>query len=400
MLGLFITTLLYASGRALIHSRAERPFSTWMADSIIARGQGHGISTSGSPQVSYEHGTFQSALRQLYNVTGNATYLEWIQSGIENVLNSNGTVGATYNASAYTLDDIRIGPSFIKLFQSTGDARYKTAAQEYRNQLNSQPRNTQHGFWHKLIYPYQMWLDGLYMAEPFYSLYVDVFEHGNTTALDDVKRQFDLVWAHCRDAKTGLLRHGYFDLAASNLTTVPVWADTKTGASPEVWDRAVGWYVVALSDMLAPPDNIPKRHPAYATLLAQYRSLVPALARNADPVTGAWWLVLTQPGRSGNYIESSGSAMFVYAMLKSVSAGLVHDHDGIIVKTAKRAYEYLVDTFVIKNSNGTLSWNGTVVVGSLDRDGSFDYYISQPINLNDLKGAAPFVLASIEYEKL
>ncbi|EJD47693.1 glycosyl hydrolase [Auricularia subglabra TFB-10046 SS5] len=385
---------------ALVHPRFARPLSTWMADSVIARGQGHGLSSSGTPQVSYEHGTFQSALRQLFNVTGNATYLSWIQSGIDNVVRADGTVGATYNMSAFTLDDIRIGPSFIKLFQSTGDVKYKKAAQEYRTQLNNQPRNTQGGFWHKLRYPDQMWLDGLYMGEPFYALYADAFENHNATTLDDLARQFALIWAHCRDAKTGLLRHGYFDLAARDRSPVPVWADPVSGASPEVWIRAVGWYVVALADLLAPPDNVPETHPAYGALLAQYRALVPALAKQADPKTGAWWLVMSQPGRAGNYIESSGSAMFVYAMLKAVSAGLVVDRDGSIVKTAKRAYEYLADTFVIKNTDGTLNWNGTVIVGSLDQDGTFDYYIKQPINMNDLKGAAPFVLASIEYEKL
>lgn len=222
-----------------------------------------------------------------------------------------------------------------------------------------------------------MWLDGLYMGEPFYGLYADTFEAHNASALRDLQNQFALIWAHCRDAKTGLLRHGFFDLAASNRSAVPVWADPVTGASPEVWIRAVGWYVVALADLLAPPDGIPTTHPAYAALLAQYRALVPALVRNVDPTTGAWWLVMSQPGRAGNYIESSGSAMFVYAMLKAVSARLVPDPDGAIVKAAVRAYNYIVDTFVIPNEDGTLSWNGTVVVGSLDQDGSFDYYITQ-----------------------
>ncbi|KZW02459.1 glycosyl hydrolase [Exidia glandulosa HHB12029] len=395
---IFVLFLLTAHAR--VHPRAERPFSTWMADSVIARGQGHGLSTSGTPQVSYEHGTFHSALRQLVNVTGNATYAQWIQSGIDNVLNSDGTVGATYNMSAFTLDDLRIGPSFIKLYQSTGNAKYKKASDEYRTQLNKHPRNTKGGFWHKLRYPDQMWLDGLYMGEPFYALYADTFESHNVTALTDLQNQFSLIWSHCRDTKTGLLRHGYFDLAAASRSPTPVWADPISGASPEVWIRAVGWYVVALADLLTPPDNFPTTHPAYAALLEQYRTLIPALAKNVDPATGAWWLVMSQPGRAGNYIESSGSAMFVYAMLKGVSSGLLKDPDGAIVKAASRAYEYLADTFVLKNADGTLNWNGTVIVGSLDQDGTFDYYIKQPINMNDLKGAAPFVLASIEYEKL
>lgn len=368
-----------------------------MADSVMARGQGHGLSPAGKPQASYEHGTFQSALRQLYEVTHNATYLDYIRTGIDNVVQPDGTIGANYTITKYVLDDIRLGPSMIKLYHQTGDVKYKIAADTFRKQLNEQPRNTEGGLFHMLKYANQMWLDGLYMAQPFLALYARDFEDNNSTALFDIEHQFNLIWQHCRDDKTGLLRHGYFDLASSS--AVPKWADPVSGASPEVWIRAVGWYVVALVDLLAPPDNVPVEHPVYATLLAQLRTLVTALVGTADSATGGWWLVMTQPGRAGNYIESSGSSMFIYSMLKAVSAGLIDDADGSIVQTARRAYEYLGDTFVIVNDDGTLNWNGTVIVGSLD-NGDYNAYIERRINMNDVKGSAPFVLASIEYEKL
>ncbi|EJD47692.1 family 88 glycosyl hydrolase [Auricularia subglabra TFB-10046 SS5] len=390
---------LAPSALALLHPRFDRPLSVWMADSVIARKQAYGLSTSGRPQVSYEHGTFQSALRALYEITKNETYLDWIQGGIDNVLLPDGNIGANYTMSTYVIDDIRLGPSMIKLYQRTGDKRYKVAADVLRTQLRQQPRNTEGGFFHFLRFPNQMWLDGLYMAEPFYALYAEEYEHGNATALFDLQLQFSLIWKHCRDKKTGLLRHGWYDNKAVNSPLVPAWADPVTGASPEVWIRAVGWYVVALVDLLTPPDAIPKWHPAQVTLRYQLNELVRALVKNADPATGAWWLVMTQVGREGNYIESSGSAMFVYAMLRAVSQGLVYDYDGSIVKTAKRAYEYLVDRFIIENPNGTLSYNGTVIVGHLDY-GTFESYVSERINLNDVKGTAPFVLASMEYEKL
>ena len=192
---------------------------------------------------------------------------------------------------------------------------------------------------------------------------------------------------------------------------------TDRGHSPEVWDRALGWYAMALVDTLA---ILPQTHPGHRTLLSFLQTLLPRLAAAADPTSGVWWLVITQPDRTLNYFESSGAAMYVYAMLRAVRLGYVKDPGGKLIAAAKKAYEYMINNWVVDNGDGTMGWLNTVVVGSLDTDGSFNvsdsprqlrrlpeltslfvqYYVSQPTDLNDLKGVAAFILASYEYEEL
>lgn len=147
-----------------------------------------------------------------------------------------------------------------------------------------------------------------------------------------------------------------------------VWADADRGHSPEIWVRALGWYSMALVDVLS---IIPTSHPGHAAILTILRLLAPRIAAAADPTTGAWWLVMTQPGRAQNYFESSGSAMFIYSLLKAVRVGYVEDTNGTIVAAAKKAYKYMVDNWVVDNGDGTMNWLNTVQVGSLNTDGSF-----------------------------
>lgn len=232
------------------------------------------------------------------------------------------------------------------------------------------------------------------MGHMTYALYASTFEPNTTDRVfTDIGLQFSLMWQHCHDNKTGLLRHGW------DSSKKMKWADAVTGASPEVWSRAVGWIIMSLTDFLTPPLVIPTSHKTYNILLTQLKTLLPALVANADPVTGAWWLVMSQPGKSGNYIETSGTAMFIYGMLKSVRLGLIKDVDGAIVASARKAYEYLVREELI-TGEPLLGLNGTVSVGSLKGDGDYAYYVSVATAVNDLKGTAPFVMASLEYEKL
>ncbi|KAH7103250.1 glycosyl hydrolase [Auriculariales sp. MPI-PUGE-AT-0066] len=397
----FALEFLCITARALVHPLATQPFSTWMADSIIARGQGHNLDSSGKPTVSYEHGVFHQALRALYASTGDAKYYDYLKSGIDNVVFSTGALASAYNQSLHSLDDLRIGPSFIYLYQSTNDTKYLQAAQTFRIHIDGQPRNTQGGFWHRgTKYFEQSWLDGLYMAQPFYALYARDIEANNATAFADIEHQFSLIYSKTFENTTKLLRHGYFDLNSPSTYTPPIWADSITGSCPHVWDRAQGWYSMALADLLVGPDALPNGTSAYNTLLQQFQQLIPAIAANADPVTGGWWIVLTAVGRTGNYIESSGTSMFVYSLLKAVTSGRVSDPDNVIRNAAIKAYDWLVSNVISVNDDNTLNMDKIVIVGSLDQDGSFEYYTKQKINLNDLKGTAAFVLASLEYEKL
>ncbi|KAH9481790.1 Unsaturated rhamnogalacturonyl hydrolase YteR [Psilocybe cubensis] len=373
-------------------------YAVWAADSAIARRQGNGLDANENPIVSYEHGEFQWGLRQLYERTGNTTYFDYIKQGIDNIVFSNGTVHGSYVLTDYVLDPLRTGPTMIYLHGLTQNktSKYKIAADTFRSQLDSHPRTTQGQFWHKLKYPNQGWLDGIYMGEIFYASYTSTFQLSNDTAWDDITNQFVLMFQNTiqnatAPNNTGLMYHGY------DHSGVAPWASADRGHSPEVWDRALGWYSMALVDIL---DIMPQSHPGYSRILSILQLLVPRIQKAADPTSGAWWLVMTQPGRTKNYFESSGTAMFVYALLKAVRLGHVYDEDGSILLSARKAYEYMVNNWVVVNPDGTMNWLNTVIVGSLDTTGDFDYYVSQVTDVNDLKGVAAFLLASLEFERL
>ncbi|KAF8066731.1 glycoside hydrolase family 105 protein [Lyophyllum atratum] len=390
-----ILTLISLSLASAVSAR-PRSYAVWAADSGIARGQGNGLDSSGRAIVSYEHGEFQWGLRRLFELTGNQTYFDYIVKGVDNIVFDNGTVHGSYTVTDFVLDPLRTGPTFLYLFNETQKAKYKTAADIFRGQLNAHPRTAQGQFWHKLKYPNQGWLDGVYMGEIFYAQYTSQFQPSNTSAWADITSQFQLMFQNTLQNatapnNTGLLYHGY------DFSHKQVWASPDRGHSPEVWDRALGWYSMALVDVL---EIIPITNPGHAVILHILRTLAPRIRDAADPTTGAWWLVITQPGRARNYFESSGTAMFVYSLLKAVRLGLVADRDGSIVAAARKAYRYMTENFVVANSDGTMGWLNTVIVGSLDTTGDFNYYVSQPQDLNDLKGLAAFVLASLEFERL
>ncbi|RDB26636.1 Unsaturated rhamnogalacturonyl hydrolase YteR [Hypsizygus marmoreus] len=389
------TILILLSSAPAVLARPES-YAVWAADSGIARRQGNGLDTSGNAVVSYEHGEFQWGLRQLFDLTGNKTYFDYIQTSIDNIVFDNGTVHGSYKVTDFVLDPLRTGPTFLYLFDQTQKAKYKTAADIFRGQLNSHPRTAQGQFWHKLKYSNQGWLDGVYMGEIFYAQYTKSFQPNNATAWADITSQFQLMFENTVQNATapngtGLLYHGY------DFSHKQVWASPDRGHSPEVWDRALGWYSMALVDV---PEIIPITNAGHTVILDILKTLAPRIRDAADSMTGAWWLVITQPGRAKNYFESSGTAMFVYSLLKAVRLGYVADGDGSIVAAAKKAYQYMVKNWVIPNTDGTMNWINTVIVGSLDTTGDFNYYVSQPTDLNDLKGLAAFVLASLEYERL
>ncbi|KAH8147014.1 uncharacterized protein LAJ45_08813 [Morchella importuna] len=382
--------ILGASALPLSFVAGAKPYSQWMADSVIARKTPLGKNAAGSVLMTYDHGVFERALEMVYNVTGNATYLSYLKTGVDNIMNSAGTL-LDYDLDYYTLDDVRLGPEFIYMYLKTGTAKYKTAADTLRLQLQTQTRNKEGGFWHRSTYPNQMWLDGLYMQAPFYTQYTSFFQPTNTTAYNDIVKQFDLIEKYTRNSTNSLLKHGYDE------SKVAVWADPVTGESPEVWDRALGWYLMALLDVL---DYFPASHAGATTLKNYFIRAVAGVKAAADPTTGGWWLVMSEPwpGHAGNYIETSGTAMFVYAMLKGIRKGYISKAD--YFPTAEKAYKLLLSDYVVEDSSGLLNWEGTVNVGSLGSNGTFEYYISVAEKENDFKGLGPFIYASIEYEQM
>ncbi|RDB26662.1 Unsaturated rhamnogalacturonyl hydrolase YteR [Hypsizygus marmoreus] len=244
---LLCSVILTSSGSTRVLARPQS-YAIWAADSAIKRGQGNGLS-SGSASVSYEHGELQWGLRQLYEKTGNKTYYNYILTGASNIVNDNGTIHGGYTVSDYSLDPVRTGPTFLYLYAQTKQEKWKKAADIYRGQLNGHPRTAQGQFWHKLRYFNQGWLDGIYMGDVFYAQYTKDFQPSNTTAWADIASQVKLIYSNTLQAPgsanyTGLLYHGY------DYSHTAVWASTDRGHCPEIWDRALGWYAMALVDIL------------------------------------------------------------------------------------------------------------------------------------------------------
>jgi unsaturated rhamnogalacturonyl hydrolase len=337
----------------------------------------------------YEQGLMLKALERVWQRTGDAKYFTYIKHDLDHYIGKDGSI-RTYKQDEYNLDNLATGHAVLLMAQVAGPDQEKSrlAAATLRKQLDGQPRTKAGGFWHKQKYTNQMWLDGLYMAEPFYAEYSALTN--DSKGFDDVAKQFALIEKNLVDPKTGLLYHGYDESRAEK------WANKTTGQSPNFWDRGIGWYSMALVDVL---DYLPANSPHRAALIRDLQRLAPALAKYQDAKTGTWSLVMGQEGRKGNYAEASGSSMFVYALAKGVRLGYL---DKKYLAVARKGYDGLLKTFVATEAGGALAFNGTVSVGGLGgnpyRDGSYEYYLSEPLRKNDLKGVGPFILASVEME--
>ncbi|ESK88399.1 cell wall glycosyl hydrolase [Moniliophthora roreri MCA 2997] len=389
-------------------------YSLQMAYSTYTRQQGI-ITGTGGPSELLQSGILQKAFTKLvhqypgdrYTSTYNEYLTDMINSAVFPVSDAQKDIG-------YPLDRFSLGNGLLNKFEETQDdkEKYSRAFQALHESIHLQPRNDQGGLWYYNVYSNWSYLDGMYSFAPFYVPYAVKHENGNVTAiLADVIKQFDLLWEHCRDNRTGLLVHGY------DASKTAVWANPETGASPHVWGRSLGWYVMALVDtleylniwaqsgMLSGDALV-----GWPDLQEKFKCLVDALVKNVDQPSGGWWQVIDEPGKEGNYIESSGTAMFVYSLFKGSRLGYLQDGTNATQKVdnknasrytdvAGKAYEMLVDRFVVKNGNGTLGWNGTVTVCSLNSTASYEYYVGQPLFYNSPLGIGAFILASLEYER-
>jgi unsaturated rhamnogalacturonyl hydrolase len=340
----------------------------------------------------YELGFLLDAIAAQWRLHPDPADLAYIKTTVDRYVTDDGTITG-YKASGHTLDDIEMGRTILLLYTVTHEEKYAKAAHFLHDQLAVQPRTPSGGFWHKQTYPNQMWLDGAYMAEPFRAQYAVLFH--TPTDFDDIAKQLLLMDTHMRDPANGLLHHGWDDTGAGEAKMA--WADKTTGLSPEAWGRAMGWYCMALVEVL---DSFPKGHPQRAALLAALRRTIAAVLKVQDPATGLWWQVLDRPNAPGNYFEASASCMFTYAIAKGVRMGYLPAADEA---TAHRAWAGIQKQFVTANPDGTLTLHGTVKVGGLGgtpyRAGDYAYYISEPVVDQDKKGVAAFILAGSELEQ-
>jgi rhamnogalacturonyl hydrolase YesR len=405
----FLAVSLLLSVPSTTAATARSPlYSQWMASSIASRSQGILTGQEGSSGL-LQAGFVQKAFHRLvtqypdHGLTNNIS--SYIKSSVDSVIPL--LKNATLDTS-YPLDRLSNGNNIITLYKETGNSTYLSTLNALRHSVDLQRRNQEGGLWY-YVYPNFSYLDGMYSYAPFEMQDALVFNKTNIEAtFQEVTKQLDLLWSHCYDNVTGLLVHGY------DYSKIAVWANSVTGASAFVWGRSLGWYLMALVDTLE--IMYPYRHlQQWMLLKSKYVQLSTAVVNAVDPVSGAWWQVLSQPGREGNYIESSGSSMFVYALLKGGRLGWLNGVENV----AEKAYGYLVDTFVDDFHNGTLGWNGTVSVCSLNSTASYSvgpyktrmekqwltylssqYYISQPLLYNSVLGSGAFVLASLEHELL
>lgn len=338
----------------------------------------------------YDMGVILKGFEGVWMNSGDVKYYNYIQKQIDFFINNDGTI-KTYKLEDYNIDNVNNGKLLLLLYRVTQKEKYLKAAQLLREQLRHHPRTNEGGFWHKKIYPSQMWLDGLYMGQPFYAEYAMLMRED--TAFNDIANQFIWMEKHARDPKTGLLYHAWDESRQMK------WANPKTGLSKHFWSRAMGWYATALVDAL---DYFPDDHPKKQSLIAILNRLIVAVEKQQDKTTGLWYDVMNYngPGKEKNYFEASASAQFVYAIAKGVRKGYL---PATKISIAKKGYDGIVKRF-IKVENGQTNLHGTVKVSGLGgkpfRDGSFEYYMSEPVIVNDPKGIGAFLLASNEIEML
>ena len=365
------------------------PTAREMADQTMQRWpEGRFIEPGASWHWNYQLGLLLQGMDAVWKQTGDEKYLKYTQHAIDPLVAPDGSI-PTYDARDNSLDNILLGRPLLLLYRETKDERYRKAATLLRRQLTVQPRNPAGGFWHTQSNPDQMLLDDVYMVAPFYAEYAATFGEPQDFAV--ITRQFVLLEDHVRDPKSGLLYQEW------NQTRKEPWVNKTTGASASFWGRGTGWYLMALVDTLP---YYSKDDSGRAKLLEILNRTAEGVAAHQDEKTGLWYQVLDKPGQKGNYLESSASGMFIYALAKGARLGYLPPH---YKDTAERGWKGMLHELVRREKNGTLTVTGTVKgidLGSApSHDGSYAYYTSAPVVSNDPKGIGAFLLAGTEMEK-
>jgi len=334
---------------------------------------------------SYTHGLVLLGMEQLYKQTGKRDFATYIQAYADHFIDPDGNID-TFRVTEFNIDSINAGKMLFFLYERTGDERYRHAMDKLREQLEWHPRTHSDGFWHKRKYPWQIWLDGLYMAQPFYAQYEKLF--GDDPAVfNDIVLQFEVIEKKTRNADSGLLYHGWDE------STLQQWADDDTGLSPGYWSRAMGWYAMAIVDTI---EHLPEGHEGQQKLSTILTRLVDALIP-LQHESGLWYQVPDQGDREGNWLEASGSSMFIYAIAKGVRLGLLESNYATV---AEKGYAGLLKHIISTDPDGTVHVNDICrsagLGGTPYRDGSYEYYISTDRVSDDAHGIGSFLLATSE----
>ncbi len=345
------------------------------------------IKSGGVNGWNYVDGCMINALLNLHRITGEERYYTFAEHYIDHYVFEDGGLRG-YREEDYNLDHICEGRVLFDLYRMSGKEKYRRAIERLYGQIQRQPRTHEGSFWHKKIYPNQVWLDGLYMAQVFYTRYTTDME--DCRGYEDIHRQFMTVRERMYDPETGLYRHGY------DASRTAFWADKESGCSLNPWLRSLGWFSAALIDVTA---EIAPEHEAFrADMTAIARELAHNLLAYIDPETNMLHQVPNQIGRKGNYPETSGSAMVAYFYLKGARLGML---DASYADVGAKIFLSICKRY-LSEAEGKLNLGGICLVAGLGpennrrRDGTYEYYISEPIVENDAKGLAPFLMCYTE----
>ena len=376
-----LTTLGHYVDYLIAGSTAEAPL--WNIEKV----------RSGKPNKwNYIDGCMITACLSLYKTTGDEKFLDFSKKFLDYFVKDNGVI-ETYDPAEYNLDNVNQGKNLFTLYDLTGNQRYRDAIETIRGQLETQPRTKEGNFWHKKIYPNQVWLDGMYMGQPFYMEYETKFD--DKKHYDDIFHQFANVVKYMRDPKTGLYYHGY------DASKKAFWCNKETGLSQNFWLRALGWYSMALLDTLSKCEPGEEYKAEYDNLKKVFVDLIDSMLKFQDE-SGMWYQLPALGGQEPNYLETSGSAIMAYSLLKGVRLGFLPESYRAY---GLKAFQGICDRY-LKEKDGHLSLGGICLVAGLGpednrrRDGSFEYYMSEPIVEDDAKGVGPLLLAYTEMRRL
>ena len=371
------------SARKASEAMAQTVMKSWPDGSVLT--------TKNPGQWGYEEGVLLDGIAAEWEQTRDPAELAYVKRAVDKYVMADGTIrmnaaGKPFGAGEHQLDWIEPGRAILFVYRQTHEAKYATAAKFLHDQLAVQPRGASGGYWHKQIYPNQMWLDGAYMAEPFRAEYA--FEFKQPGEFDDIGKQFLLMYDHMRDPKTGLLRHGWDE------SKQMAWAEKATGLSPEVWARALGWYCMALVDVL---DWVPAGNPVQPKLVDVLQKVMAAVLKYQDAETGLWWQVMDKSAAKGNFMEASASSMFVYALQKGARKGYLPQADKA---DAAKGWSGIQKQSVKANADGAVTLTGTVKAAGLGgtpyRSGTYEYYVGEARGDDDAKGVGAYLLAGSE----
>jgi unsaturated rhamnogalacturonyl hydrolase len=363
----------------MAHSEMKRFPEPWM------------IEKARTPRWGYTHGLVVKSMLEEWKHTGDSTYYDYAKIYADSLIDADGRI-LTMKYLSFNIDNVNAGKILFDFYARTGDERYKIAMDTLRKQMQEQPRTSEGGFWHKLRYPHQMWLDGIFMASPYLAQYGATF--GEPTLQDEAVKQILLIARKTHDPATGLYYHGWDESREQK------WANPETGCSPNFWSRSIGWYGAAIVDVL---DYLPEETAGRDSVVQILQGLAQAMVKYQDPQSGTWYQVTDQGARKGNYLESSATALFVYTLAKAINRGYIGNE---YIAPVQKAFDGMVATFTRLEEDGTYTLTNCCAVAGLGgnsgkyRDGSFEYYIGEPVIENDPKSVGAFILAAIEYERM